>query len=70
MEVTLVEKGTGKSRLESRILSHHHNVVLFPGLAAGARTDFQWWNYADMMPGGCEGDCPFARDFPQLSFND
>ena len=35
MEVTLVDEGAGKSRLESRILSHHHNVVLFCGLAAG-----------------------------------
>lgn len=34
MEVTLMDKGTGKIRLESGILSHHHNVVLFCGLAA------------------------------------
>jgi len=35
VEVTLVDKGAGKSRSESGILSHHHNVVLFCGLAAG-----------------------------------
>ena len=35
MEVTLVDEGAGKSRLESGILSHHHNLVLFRGLAAG-----------------------------------
>jgi hypothetical protein len=34
------------------------------------RTDFQWWDYADVMPVGCDGDCPFARDFPQLRFDD
>jgi hypothetical protein len=34
------------------------------------RTDFQWWDYADVMPVGCDGDCPFARDFAHLKFND
>jgi hypothetical protein len=34
------------------------------------RTDFQWWDYADVMPGGCKGVCPFAGDFPQLRFDD
>jgi len=35
MEVTLVDEGAGKSCLESRILSHHHNLVLFCGFSAG-----------------------------------
>jgi hypothetical protein len=35
MEPTLVDEGAGKSRLESRILSHHHNLVLFCAVAAG-----------------------------------
>ena len=34
MEVTLVDEGAGKSRSESGILSHHHNVVLFCVVAA------------------------------------
>ena len=35
MEVTLVDEGAGESCLESRVLSHHHNLILFCGLAAG-----------------------------------
>ena len=37
MEVTLVDEGAGKSRLESRmrILSHHHRLALFCVVAAG-----------------------------------
>jgi len=70
VEVTLVDEGAGKSRLESRILSHHHNLVLFCGLAAGWCTDSQGWDYADVMPVGCAGDCPFARDIAYLKFND
>jgi hypothetical protein len=33
------------------------------------RTDFQWWDYADVMPVGCDGNSPFARDLAQLKFN-
>ena len=42
MEMTLVDEGAGKSRLESRILSHYHNLVLFCGLAAGRCQGFHW----------------------------
>ena len=35
MEETLVDEGAGKRRLESGMLSDHHNLVLFCGLAAG-----------------------------------
>jgi hypothetical protein len=35
MEETLVDKGAGKRRLESGMLSDHHNLVLFRGRAAG-----------------------------------
>ena len=33
------------------------------------RTDSQWWGYADVMPAGSDGDCPFARDLDYLKFN-
>jgi hypothetical protein len=70
MEVILVDEGAGKSRLESRILSHHHKLVHFCGLAAGWCTGSQWCECADVMPVGCDGDRPFARDFAHLKFND
>jgi hypothetical protein len=59
MEVTLVEKGTGKSRLKSRILSHHHNVVLSSGHAAGR-------SYGVSMVGLCR--CDASRMRRRLSF--
>jgi hypothetical protein len=34
MEETLVDEGAGKRRLESGMLSDHHNLLLFCGLAA------------------------------------
>jgi hypothetical protein len=46
MEVTLVDEGARKGCLESGILSHHHNLVLFSGLAAG-------WSYELSMVGLC-----------------
>jgi hypothetical protein len=32
------------------------------------RTDFQWWDYADVMPVGCGGVCAFACAFAQFKF--
>ena len=70
MEMPLVDEGAGKSRLESRILSHHHNPVLFCGLPRDVRQGFHWWDYADVMPVGCDGDCPFAHEYACLKTTD
>lgn len=60
MEMTLVDEGAGKSRLESRILSHHHNLVLFCGFAAGR-------SYGLSLVGLCRCDASWMRR--RLSFS-
>jgi hypothetical protein len=38
-------------------------------LPLDGRAHSQRWDYADVMPVGCDGDFPFACDFAHLKFN-